>query len=216
MAEIRYLTNWFATKISAHDEVKSATQISASRLHVQRKHGASLTIAPVHVTTLTAALVDEILQTGEATVICLVPKASHYLWSARERANKLGSDVQTMSEVFWSIVEENPQGFLSKDVDSTREILGQHSRVLRVQMICESSMRLTRSGGMPDVNISVEYGYEFGEEALVKALARHPGVDVVLNSNPNGRATSLALEHAEHAGVRLLDLSALMGVLRNP
>jgi hypothetical protein len=121
-----------------------------------------------------------------------------------------------MSEVFWSMAEANPQGFLSKDVASSKRILSQHSRVQRVEMICESSMKIVRSGGMPDVKVSVEYGYEFGEEALLSALDRHPGVDVVLNSNPNGRATSTAIKHAEHAGVRLLDLSSLMGELQNP
>ncbi len=82
-------------------------------------------------------------------------------------------------------------------------------------MICESSMRLVRSGRMPDVVISIEYGYEFGEEALVEALERHPDVDVVLNANSLGRATSAALEHADNAGVHILNLSSLMGGLKN-
>jgi hypothetical protein len=161
-------------------------------------------------------MVEQILKEDVATIICLVPKSSHYLWSARERATELGSDVQTMSEVFWSMSFEDPQGFLSNDVAVTRRILGQHSHVHQVEMICESSMRILRAGGLSDVTVSVEYGYEFGEEALVKALDRHPGMDVVLNSNPNGRMTAAALEHAKHAGVRLLSLTSLMGAMKHP
>ncbi|MFJ9197884.1 hypothetical protein [Streptomyces flaveolus] len=216
MTEIRYLTDWFIPKIAQHSAVASSKRLSDKRLSVLRKDGVALTIAPVQVEVLSADLVEEIIREDIATIICLVPKASHYLWSARERAAALGSDVQTMSEVFWSMTEENPQGFLSNDVTVTRRILRQHSQVHQVQMICESSMRIVRVGNMSNVTVSVEYGYEFSEEALVKALDRHPGMDVVLNSNPNGRMTAAALEHAKHAGVRLLNLSSLMGALKNP
>ncbi|MGV9358330.1 hypothetical protein [Streptomyces misionensis] len=215
MTKIKYLTDWFVPKIAAHNDVASARRISARRLSAQRNDGVVVKIAPVQVEILSESLVDQILREDTATIICLVPKSSHYLWSAREHANNLGSDVQTMSEVFWSMTEENPQGFLSKDVSVPRRILSQHSHVERVEMICESSMRIARMGRMSDVKVSIEYGYEFGEEALVKALDRHPGMDVVLNSNPNGRMTSAALEHAEHAGVRLMSLSSLMGELSN-
>ncbi|MFJ5219918.1 hypothetical protein ACIP98_35140 [Streptomyces sp. NPDC088354] len=212
---MKYLVDWFGPKIETHSAVESTSCISANRLGVHRKGGDFLTIAPIQVDVLTQAVAEEVLRDGEATIICLVPKTSHYLWVARERANQLGSDVQTMREVFWALGMVDPQGFLDKDVDSTIRILGQHSRVERVQMICESTMKVVRLGGMSDVKVSVAYGYEFGEETLVKELERHPDVDVVLNSNPNGRATASALEHAKHAGVRLLDLSSLMGELRN-
>ncbi|MEW2118448.1 hypothetical protein AB0945_25310 [Streptomyces sp. NPDC005474] len=213
---LNYLTDWFVPKISDHGDVASASRYTPSLVKVERTNGTSVTIAPVSVSTLTEAHVNEILDQGNATIICLVPKSSHYLWSARIRAQDLCSDVQTMSEVFWAMGEENVQGFLSKNVSYARRALGQHSRVRRVEMICEASMRLVRRGEMSDVRVSIDYGYEFSEEALMQSLERHPQVDVVLNSNPNGRFTSAALNHAENAGVRLLDMSALMGTLNNP
>lgn len=48
---------------------------------------------------------------------------------------------------------------------------------------------------------------------MVRALARHPGVDVILNSNPNGRPTGAALSHARDAGVPIFGLGGLMGAL---
>ncbi|MFD4654698.1 hypothetical protein ACFWP2_03605 [Kitasatospora sp. NPDC058444] len=214
MNDFRYATSWFAPKISDHDAVESATQISSRHLMVQRKYSRPFSLAAVTgVETLTPKMVDKILDETQAEIICLVPKASHYLWAAREKAQARGSDVQTMSEVFWAITEEDPKGFLNKDVAITRRILGQHSRVRTVEMICEASMKLIREGARSDLHLAVEYQYEFGVEALVRALERHPGVKVVLNSNPNGRETSAALTHAGHAGVRLLGMSSLMSEL---
>ncbi|MFE4975518.1 hypothetical protein ACFRAR_25885 [Kitasatospora sp. NPDC056651] len=217
MTDIRYLTDWFIPKISDHQEVTRANRISDRRLLVQRRYSSPFTVAPVSgMEYLTPPLVDEVLDESAADVICLVPRDSHYLWTARERARERGSDVQTMSEVFWTVTEEDPQGFLNKNVAYARRVLIQHSHVRSVEMICEASMRLLRGGSLPHVRLSVEYEYEFSVEALVKALERHPGVNVVLNSNPNGKPTGAALRHAEHAGVRLLDMSSLMGALNRP
>ncbi|MBO1418400.1 hypothetical protein [Streptomyces sp. FH025] len=217
MTGIRYLTDWFIPKISDHQEVTQANRISDRRLLVQRRYSSPFTIAPVSgMENLTPSLVDEILDDAPADVICLVPKASHYLWPARERAKERESDVQTMSEVFWTVTADDPRGFLNKNVAYARRVLRQHSHVQRVEMICEASMKLIRVGRMPNVRLSVEYEYEFGSEALVKALEHHPGVNVVLNSNPNGKPTRAAMRHAENAGVRLLDMSSLMGILNRP
>ncbi|MDX3854157.1 hypothetical protein [Streptomyces sp. AK02-01A] len=213
---LNYLTDWFVPKISDHGDVASASRSTSSLVKVERRNGTNVTIAPVSVLTLTEAHVNEILAQGDATIICLVPKAAHYLWSARNRAQDLGSDVQTMNEVFWAMGEKDVQGFLSKNVSYARRALGQHSHVQRVEMICEASMRLVRHGGMPDIRVSIDYGYEFGEETLMQSLERHPLTDVVLNSNPNGRFTSAALAHAENAGVRLHSMSSLMGTLSSP
>jgi len=102
---------------------------------------------------------------------------------------------------------------VDKNVSYNRDRLGQHAKVQAVEMICEASMRLERHGGLDDVTVAIEYEYEFSEEAVVRALTRHPGVDVILNSNPNGRPTSAALSHARHAGVPIFSLGELMGAL---
>jgi hypothetical protein len=80
-------------------------------------------------------------------------------------------------------------------------------------MICEASMRVRREGALGDVVVAVEYEYEFTEEALVSAIARHPDAHVILNANPNGRATKAAYSHARDAAVAIFGLSELMGAL---
>ncbi|MFD6495734.1 hypothetical protein [Streptomyces sp. NPDC060188] len=74
-------------------------------------------------------------------------------------------------------------------------------------------MEVEREGRMDSVTVAVEYEYEFSEEALVKALDRHPETTAILNANPNGRPTGAAIEHAQRAGVGLFKLGELMGAL---
>jgi len=109
--------------------------------------------------------------------------------------------------------EPDPRHFVDKNVAYARERLEQHSKVRTVEMICEASMRLNRHGGLNDVVVAVEYEYEFSEEAMVCALTRHPDVDVVLNSNPNGGTTGAALTHAAHAEIPIFRFIELMGAL---
>jgi hypothetical protein len=47
----------------------------------------------------------------------------------------------------------------------------------------------------------------------VKAVKRHPDAAVIVNANPNGRATSAAVRHEENAGVTIFGVSDLMGAL---
>lgn len=77
-------------------------------------------------------------------------------------------------------------------------------------MVCEATMEVSRVGRLDPLRIAVEYHYEFTEEALVHALKRHPDVNVVCNSNPNGKATEAAYRHAGHAGVEVLGFGDLM------
>jgi hypothetical protein len=109
--------------------------------------------------------------------------------------------------------EPDPRRFVDKNVAYARQRLEQHSKVRTVEMICEASMRLNRRGGLSDVVVAVEFEYEFSEEAMVRALTRHPDVDVVLNSNPGGRPTGAALTHAAHAEIPIFSSIELMGAL---
>jgi hypothetical protein len=109
--------------------------------------------------------------------------------------------------------EVDPRPSWNKNVSYSRQRLSQHGKVQSVEMICEASMRLKRRGGLGNVIVSVEYEYEFSEEAMVRALARHAGVDAILNSNPNGRPTGAALSHAREADVPIFGLGGLMGAV---
>ncbi|MEW2094781.1 hypothetical protein AB0882_00730 [Streptomyces sp. NPDC012485] len=210
---MKYSTSWFIRTISSHSAVKSASELQSGCVLLERKHGPSIVVAPVSSDWLDTNHVRAILQAEGTAIICLIPKDSHYSWEAREKAQDLDSDVQTVKELYSSLGWEDPRGHIDKNVDYAKDRLEQHSRVERLAMQCEASMKIIRFGGASDKLVSVEYEYEFTEEALVRALKRHPGADVVLNSNPNGRPTGAALQHAEDSGVALFKIGELMGAL---
>jgi len=206
-------TTWFADAVKRHDAVSSATPQVSGHVHVVRKDHEPVTIAPVRADWLTPADVERILKDQISTIICLVPKQAHYSWEARELAMRLGSTVHTMKEVFSSLSDEDPRPFLNKDVAYARSRLEQHSKVRELRMVCESSMQLVRTDGLPPITIAVEYQYEFTEEALVAAVKHHPDATALLNANPNGTPTTAALAHAKAARRGLFRLGELMGAL---
>ncbi|NEC12298.1 hypothetical protein G3I34_08350 [Streptomyces sp. SID8014] len=210
---MKYSTSWFIRAISGHSAVASAAELQSGCVLLERKHGPSIVVAPVAADWLNIDHVETILEAEKAAVICLIPKDSHYSWEARERAGDLESDVQTVKELYSSLGWEDPRGHIDKNVGYARDRLQQHSRVRRLEMRCEASMKVLRLGGASDKLVAIEYEYEFTEEALVRALKRHPGVHVVLNANPNGRPTKAALQHAKHTGVALFKIGDLMGAL---
>ena len=212
---IEYSTGWFTQRIQTHSEVAAAVELPSGHVRLSRTELAPIIVAPVRMERLEVLHVDRILEAGDATVICLIPKMSHYMWEAREHALERGSAIHTMKELYAALTYEDPRPFLNKNVAFARDRLEQHSEVLEVRMVCESSMELVRRAGLSSVCVAIEYEYEFSEESLVKALKHHPEVDAVLNSNPNGTPTRAALQHAREARVGLFGLGQLRGALRH-
>lgn len=215
MSAIEYSTAWFVRNIQSHSEVSSATARPSGHVELSRVQLSQVIVAPVSLERLEQEHVDRLLDEDAATIICVIPKTSHYMWEARERAIERESTTHTMKELYTSLADEDPRPHLDKNVAYATDILDQHSSVRDVNMICESSMTIVRKGGLDSICIAIEYEYEFSEEALVKALKRHPEVHAILNSNPNGTPTRAALQHAAQARVGLFKLRELMGALRH-
>ena len=213
MTDLEYWTDWFAKKIQSHSTVSSTTSRPSGNVLIRRRELSPITVAPVSVDVLEVDHVDQILATDPATIVCLIPTSSHYLWAARERALTCGSTVHTMRDLYSALLNDDPRPFLHKSVSYPRERLKQHSMVHSVNMVCEASMAIVRHSYLKSVLVAIEEEYEFSEEALVGALERHPDSDAVLNSNLNGRPTSAALRHAKDARVGLFSLPELMGAL---
>ena len=214
MTVIKYSTEWFKQSLQSHSDVTSASKRPSGHVQLERICLDPIIVAPVSMERLETHHVDLILDADEVTIICVIPRMSHYLWEAREHAIERGSTTHTMKELFASLAHEDPRPYLDPNVTYAVDRLEQHNTVAEVRMLCESSMEIVREGDLDSVCIAIEYEYEFSEEALVKALKRHPDVDAILNANPNGTPTRAARGHATEANVGLFKLGELMGALR--
>jgi hypothetical protein len=224
MASFTYATQWFARAVVEHDSVAGVEELPTGHVRIDRRKHAfgadalpdelpSITVAPIHTPRVDLTAVKDIFAVSVPTIIALIPKKSHYDWSARDFAERGGSTIHTFKEFYTFLGERDPRPFIDKNLGYVMERLDQHSAVASLEMICEASMRLKRKGSLSDVLVAVEYEYEFSEEALVQAIKRHPDATVIINANPNGRATSAAMAHAENAEVTIFGVSELMGAL---
>lgn len=212
-ASFVYATDSFTATIRRHTDVKNARALNKGRVTVERNTLPPITVAPVETPRISIGVVEAVLGDGEATVIVLMPTAAHYDWVAREAAANRGSSVQTVRELYGGLREHDPRTYVNPTVAFALRALKQHSKVNEATMICEASLRLSRSGGLDDVIVAVEYQYEFTEEAAVSSLERHPAADVILNGNPNGKTTRAALDYAEQTGVPIFGSKELMGAI---
>lgn len=204
---------WFASAVRNHSAVSSVMERPDGLVEIERKSLPPITVAPLVNSRIDIPLVEALLARVAPTAIVLIPKTGHYDWVAREFAMEGGSTILTIKEIYTFMNVEDPRPVLDKNVSYSHDRLEQHSRVVECRMICESSLHLRREGLFSDVIVAVEYEYEFSEEAIVRAIKRHPDADVILNANPNGRATTSALSHAHDAQVPVYRISELMGAL---
>jgi hypothetical protein len=213
MEPFSYSTNWFADTVTRHTTVQAASPLANRQVRLVREDLPPITIAPITTTRVSPDTVRAVLEGDTPTAIVLIPKLAHYDWSARELAEANSSTVLTFKELYTYMAERDLGGLLDKNVDYNRRRLEQHGKVRELEMICEASMQLKRYGGLSDVALAVEYHYEFSEEAVVAAIEHHPGMDVILNANPNGRVTEAALAHAKEVQVPVFGIAQLMGAL---
>jgi hypothetical protein len=214
MADFAYETRWFADVAVEHDVVLRASALPNGHVKLSRGEGlTSITVAPLYAERIDTAVVETVLASCVPTVILLIPPTSHYDWSARKLAEANGSTVHTFTELYMFMRDADPRPCIHRDVRYLRELLAQHWTVESVEMICEASMRIKRRRRLSDVIAAIEYEYEFSEEALVRALERHPDARVVVNANPNGKSSNAALTHAESAEVSIFGLREVMGAL---
>jgi hypothetical protein len=208
-----FKSTWFASTIKKHSEVTNVATLPNGLVGIDRRNLCPITAAPLNNDRIDNHLVEAVLANGTPTAIVLVPRAGHYDWEAREFAMAMASTILTVKEIFMFMSEADPRPFLDKNVSYNRELIKQHLMVRQCEMICEASMRLRRTGSLSDVVVAIEYEYEFSEEAVVRAISRHPDADVLLNANPNGTATAAAYSHAYDAGIAIYKTRELMGAL---
>lgn len=207
---------WFVKAVSDHDHVETAAAINDHEVRIVRKEFDPITVVPVKSNFLVLYDVEEVLAFCQPTLVVLINPSGHYAWDARRYAESHGASVQTMSELYTFLPEEDPRHGVDKKVDFVRRRLEQHTRVNSVSMICEATMQVSRNRPLEPLQIAVEYQYEFTEEALVDAKERHPDVDIIYNANPNGTVTEAAFDHATHAGVEVLGFKELMSRMHRP
>lgn len=213
MTELDGRADWFATVVTKHRSVLEVEQLSDHLVEISRTNLDPITIMPIGNRLIDESVVETALLSATPTAILLVPKSGHYTWSARTLAMEGGSSVLTFNELYTFMDQPDPRPFVDKRVDFARTRLPQHSMVIGLTMLCESSMLLRRRGSLSDLVVAVEYEYEFGEEALVSAIARHPDANAILNANPNGTTTSAALRHGRETNVPAFRYRELMGAL---
>lgn len=211
-----YPIEWFKDVVVDHDKVESAVPVNACEVRLDREGLSPITVVPVRSDRLSLEDLESILADHRPTLVVLINRDGHYAWDARTYAEEQGASIHTFKELYTFLSDTDPRPGLNKNVSFVRSRLEQHSKVAAVSMVCEAAMQIDRKGGLPSLQLSVEYHYEFTEEALVGALKHHPDVDIVYNANPNGTITEAALDHASHAGVEVLGLKDLMGRLRRP
>jgi hypothetical protein len=208
-----YPVDWFKEAVLDHDSVEAAVAIDAHEVRLDRKGLPPITVVPVSSDFLVLEDLESIMAVHQPTLVVLINRSGHYAWDTRSYAEGKGAAVQTFKELYTFLPEVDPRGGLDKNVSFVRVRLVQHTKVAAASMVCEAAMQIDRTGALQPLRLSVEYHYEFTEEALVAALERHPNVNIVYNANPNGTVTEAAHAHAGHSGVEVLGFKELMSRL---
>lgn len=205
-----YLTDWFARTIQQDARIASARPEANGWVSLRRHSGPEVTVVPLgDVDHADVDLVEEVLEQGVPTVILVIPARAHYAWAARELAERQGSVVFNSRQFKGALNLEDPRQYTDPQVAYGTSRIRQQPGVDDLTMVCENLFEVRRTGHSP-LLVAADYQYEFSEEALVEAIARHPDAQVIYNANPNGRPTTAASRYAKQVGIEVLGIGGLL------
>ena len=184
---------WVAEKIRGHENVATAKAVSSTHVQIDR-----LEYGPVLVGTTAAKRLDarevRLLLDRDPNVdfIVNVPAESYVTGEALSLAEQHSVPVGGVGDLMRALVLPRVRQYVNKEVEYIHRGLRQHTRITKYRRLADRLYRISRRG-FADITVVFLYAYELTADHLRVARDRYGSFDLVVNTNPYGKATSTAL-----------------------
>lgn len=209
-------TSWVATNISKMTEVQEATPLGPNTLQITRKKQGPFVAGIISVPIVTAEVVHPLLDANpQIEIVANVPKESVWTGKAIEAAVAKGVAFGGIRDLMSSISRENVRSYIRREYEFVERGLNQHDRVSELEREFDRVYLIHRHGLSP-LRFVMLNEYELTADHVRTARSRYGTFDSVLINNPNGKATSSALELAKDMKIGIFKWGEFLGRLNRP
>ena len=213
----RDTTAWVAEKIEAMDKVAGTRILSPHTFKVNRDDYPSFEVAVLSLASVTAEDIEPLLtDRPNVSMVVNVPKASQWRESALSLVREHGISFGGMSDLMAAIAGnlEDVAGYRKTENAFVERGLSQHSQVSRFVQEFDRVYKVYRSRFDP-LRVVILNEYEITGEHVRTARTQYGVCDAVVITNPNGRATSSAIEIAQGMRTEVLMWREFLGRLNS-
>lgn len=207
-------TSWVAGNISNMDEVREATVIAPNVLRVTRKKHSQFLAGIISVPIVTAEIVDRLLRTvSDIEIIANVPKESVWTGDGISAAAAERVAFGGLSDLMSAISRcEDIREYTRREYEFVERGLEQHDSVSRLEREFDR-VYLVHRNDLPALRFVMLNEYELTGDHVRTARSRYGRFDAVLINNPNGKATSGALQVAKDMKIGIFKWAEFLGRL---
>lgn len=208
-------TNWVAELLKERCQ-KTSVQLTSQILQVMRDDYPPFNAAIISAPQVTAAHVQPFVAGNHPVeVIVNVPKESFWDGDAIKLAQTNTIAFGGVGDLMSVSSQEHVRSHVRSEYRFIEEGLMQHDKVLSLDREYDRIYLIHRNGLKPLRFVALNE-YELTGDHIRTAKRRYGSFDLVLLNNPNGQATSSALDVAEGFDVRILKWKQLLGRLNSP
>lgn len=195
----------------------TVTEAEADGDHIRltRKDLPSTRFGIVKKRDVTASDVEPLLD-GNLDFIVNIPKAGVFGSDAIELMKTHGVPWGGLADGMRAARFANPREYVPFPHEFVLSGLRRHRLVESVAYLDSRRLRVSRSGGLPDLVLYIEDAYQAEVVTVNFALDRCSPFDIFAAIDPNSGPTDNAKEAAKRAGVEILRWGATLGRLNRP
>ena len=206
----RETTLWVAGNLREIRDVVGVEVISDQTLRIERRKHDPFVAGVVSVPRVETETIRAVVSQPDVEIISNVPKESFWTGDALRLAREHGVASGSYGDLLRVIGMEDVRSFVPKDIAYIERGLRQHDRVAGFERVHDRIYRIRRES-MPDLIVAMLSEYELTGDHLRTARDRYGAFDLVVITDPNGRATGSATEVAGRLGVTVLNWAGFYG-----
>lgn len=196
---------WVADKILEHNEVIGAELLDNRMVRITRKKYPDVVIATTAVEQFDVETLRNVVTDPSAVDFVVNMTKDHYITG---EAIKLASTYHTpiggMKDLYRALNEPDVSSYVNPETIFIERSLRQHNRVTEFERLWDRKYRIDRLQ-LPGVDVVFLNDYELTADHIRKAWDRYGPFSMVVKTNPNGEATTIAHQVADELGCKIYE-----------
>lgn len=196
---------WVADKILEHEEVIGAELVDNRMVRVTRKKYPDVVIATTAVELFDVETLRNVVTDLSAVDFVVNVTSDHYITGeAIKLASVYHTPIGGMGDLFRALREPDVSSYVNPEIRFIERALRQHNRVTGFERLWDRKYRIDRFR-LPSVDVVFLNDYELTADHIRKAWDRYGPFSMVVKTNPNGEATTIAQQVADELGCKIYD-----------
>jgi hypothetical protein len=207
--------SWCAGKLK-HESILRAQAVGDNLMEIEVAELGTAFVATMSQHVVSMGNVPPTATRQETQFLLNIPKDALFQGDVIAFAGRAPIGIGGIADLYRAVNDKDLRGYVHPERKFLTRLLTQHSAVSGVELLNNQTYLIHRDSlGLGAYQVLVVNEYDVTADVIRSNIEKFGHSRTIYASNPSGRVTPEAKEAAKHAGVRVVDLSQLLGALNS-